>query len=329
MIAERLCELATQAKVVVIVDEHTGEICYPLIGGDDLDVFVVPIGEEAKQLEVVQFLWNSLMDFQYGRADYLVSLGGGAVSDLAGFVASTYMRGMHLVHIPTTLLGMIDASIGGKTAIDYYSVKNMVGTFYEPDEVWVSLEFLATLPSEELQSGLGELLKYELLIGEELCPPTLDIEFLDAEVIAQVIQYKLDVVADDFRDKGGRMVLNLGHTTAHGLEGLALSKGQPLKHGIAVVAGLVVALYISYKWHHMPETVLTSFARKVKQLLPKIYFDCDDYDAIWGYAVKDKKNVNRGELTMVLLESLGCPIVRQVKETQWREALDFYRDYMY
>lgn len=329
VVAEKLSVLTDHQKVAVLVDEHTFDHCYPIVGNDGVDLLLVPTGEEAKSLEVVQFLWESLINLGYGRSDYLVSLGGGAISDLAGFVASTYMRGMHLVHIPTTLLGMVDASIGGKTAIDYHSVKNLIGTFYEPEEVWVALDFLNSLPEIEIQSGLGEMVKYGLLIDKELFDLTLDIDQLSPDVIARVMQFKLDVVANDFRDRGGRAILNLGHTTAHGLEGWKLSRGEVLPHGIAVVAGLVVALYVSYKWFHLEESVLTSLARSAKASFPKVFFTCDDYDAIWDFAIKDKKNVVEGELSMVLLRAVGDPIIAQVTYEQWLEAMDFYRDFMH
>lgn len=328
-IAERVHDLASRHKVALLADDNTIEQCYPLIDDEQVDVLLVPIGEEAKSLEVVQFLWNSLADLGYTRYDYLITLGGGAVSDVGGFVASTYMRGIRLIHIPTTLLGMIDASIGGKTAIDYGGVKNLVGSFYEPNEVWVSLTFLETLPKQEVLSGEGELVKYGLLDGDELYQETLDLEVIAPDLIAKVIQYKLDVVAADLRDEGGRVVLNLGHSTAHSLEALKISRGEVLPHGIAVMAGLIVALYISYKWYGLEEQVLSKLIRVAKDRFPRVAFSCDDYEEMWQFALKDKKNSGGAELTMVLLSEVGCPMTEQVTRKQWEEALDFYRDFMF
>ena len=327
-VADRLRALAGRHKVALLADDNTIEQCYPLIEDEQVDVLLAPIGEEAKSLEVVQFLWNSLAELGYTRYDYLVTLGGGSLSDLGGFVASTYMRGIKLVHIPTTLLGMIDASIGGKTAIDYGGIKNLIGSFYEPNEVWISLPFLETLPRKELLCGEAELIKYGLLDSEELYQETLNLEEISPELIGKVVGYKLNLVAMDLRDEGGRVVLNLGHTTAHSLEALKILQGGLLPHGIAVMAGLIVALYISYKWYGLEEQVLSRLIRMAKEKFPRVLFSCDDYEEMWQLAMKDKKNTGDDQLTMVLLSGVGFPMTEQVSRAQWEEALDFYRDFM-
>ena len=238
------------------------------------------------------------------------------------------MRGIKLVHIPTTLLGMIDASIGGKTAIDYGGIKNLIGSFFEPNEVWISLSFLETLPEKEILCGEAELIKYGLLDSEELYQETLNLEEISPELIGKVVEYKLNLVATDLRDEGGRVVLNLGHTTAHSLEALKISRGEILPHGIAVMAGLIVALYISYKWYGLEEKVLSRLIRVAKEKFPRVAFSCDDYEEMWQLALKDKKNAGDELLTMVLLSGVGSPITDQVTRAQWEEALDFYRDFM-
>lgn len=328
-VAKRLRGLANDYRVGLLVDETTMELCYPLVGCDEIELLVVPEGEGCKTLEVAKSLWDSLLEMGYSRKDYLVTLGGGAVSDIGGFVASTYMRGMRLVHIPTTLLGMIDASIGGKTAIDFGGGKNIVGTYYTPDSVWVSLDFLDTLPQSEISSGLGELYKYGLLIGEECLHDILDLDEFTSTLIGRVMQYKLDTVSDDLYDKNGqRACLNLGHTSAHAFEALYFNRDTSIAHGHAVAAGIVVALYISYKWGTLDERILTTVARSVKRNFPTVFFTCDDYDKLWELALKDKKRVEDNYLTMILLKSIGNPISNSVSREQWEEALDFYRDFM-
>lgn len=327
-IAQRLAELASSHRVGLLVDETTMELCYPLIANEEADLLVVPEGEEGKSLEVVQYLWQSLLELGYTRQDYLVTLGGGAISDLGGFVASTYMRGVHLVHIPTTLLGMIDASVGGKTAINFGGAKNMVGTFYEAERVWVSLTFLETLPDKEIHSGMGELLKYGLLIDSDCLEEILGLEKLSPQLMGRVMQFKLDVVHEDLFDVGNRAQLNLGHTFAHAIEALALSREHAISHGTAVAAGIVVALYISYKWFGLDEKLLTTVSRAVKGQFLKFFFDCDDYEALWELALKDKKRVEDGILSMVLLRDVGRPFVEKIGREQWEEALDFYRDFI-
>lgn len=182
---------------------------------------------------------------------------------------------------------------------------------------------LETLPKQEVLSGEAELIKYGLLDGDELYQETLDLEVIAPDLIAKVIQYKLNVVAADLRDEGGRVVLNLGHTTAHSLEALKISRGEALPHGIAVMAGLIVALYISYKWYGLEEQVLSKLVRVAKDRFPRVAFSCDDYEEMWQLALKDKKNSGSEELTMVLLSEEGCPMTEQVTRKQWEEALDF------
>lgn len=255
-------------------------------------------------------------------------MGGGAITDLGGFVASTFMRGMNLIHIPTTLLAMVDASIGGKTGIDFGGLKNSVGTFYSPKKVWVSLAFLETLDRNNLLSGYGEILKYGLLIGKDyLCSINTE-EEITPLMLQTAIQYKIDVVTSDFEDMGERMHLNLGHTSAHALEALYISRGEFLPHGVAVSAGLVVALYLSYRRYGLEQGVLTSFARQVQSIMPVVYFTCDDYDDLWQLTLKDKKRLSSNELTMVLLHDIGQPFIHNVSRHDFFEALDFYRDFM-
>lgn len=311
---------------MVLTDVNTIRDCYPLIGNDALEVVELPDGEGCKSLEVANFLWETLSESGYGRQDYLVTLGGGSVSDVGAFVASTYMRGMRLVHVPTTLLGMIDAGIGGKTAINFGGIKNLVGTFYHPDAIWISIDFLPTLSDGQLMSGMGEMVKYGLLTDQKLLDEVLDMRELSTELIGKVVQYKLDVVAEDFTDKGVRAFLNLGHTSAHAFEALYMERGEELLHGVAVAAGLVVALYLSFRYHSMDESLLRQVAYHVRDRFPNVALTCDDYHKLWAFAQKDKKRVEHNVLAMVLLSDIGDPFMAPVDREHWEEALDFYRD---
>lgn len=324
-----LHQLTEGSKVAVLVDENTLEHCYPKIAREDLDLLCVPEGDECKDLEVAKHLWTTLQELEFRRSDYLVCLGGGAISDLGGFVASTYKRGMRLIHVPTTLLSMIDASIGGKTAINFGGEKNQVGTFYEAEEQWICTEFLETLPSDEMRSGWGELLKYGLLKGDSLLQRIMTQEELPVEVLAECIEYKLDIVAQDPLDMGVRRFLNLGHTAGHAFESLYFSKEKTLLHGIGVAAGIVIALYLSYRCLGLEEKILTSVARYAKEVFPKVVYTCEDYDTLWSFVMADKKIMGREGLTMVLLSSVGQPQVREgIGRSEWEEALDFYQDFM-
>lgn len=324
-----LQELANHCKVAILVDDQTIEHCYPKVASADVDLLCVPEGDECKDLEVVKHLWTTLQEMEYDRADYLVTMGGGAICDLGAFVASTFMRGMRLIHIPTTLLAMIDASIGGKTAINFGGKKNQVGTFYEAEEQWICTEFLDTLPSEEMRSGWGELIKYGLLIGDTFLNEVIKNEILPVEILAQCIEYKLNIVANDRLDFGIRRYLNLGHTAGHAFEALYFSRDKKLLHGEAVAAGIVIAMYISYKKMKLEEKALTSLARYIKGVFPKVGYSCSDYERLWNYAKADKKRQGKDGLTMVLLKSIGTPTVQEgITREEWEEALDFYQDFM-
>lgn len=324
-----LHQLTELSKVAVLVDENTLEHCYPLIASEDLDLLCVPEGDECKDIEVARHLWTTLQELGYRRSDYLLCLGGGAICDLGGFVASTYKRGMKLVHVPTTLLAMIDASIGGKTAINFGGEKNQVGTFYSAEKQWICTEFLETLPSDEMRSGWGELLKYGLLKGDALLHRIMTNEELPVEVLAECIEYKLDIVSKDPMDMGVRRFLNLGHTAGHAFESLYFTKEKQLLHGVGVAAGIVIALYLSYRCLGLNEKVLTSVARYIKEVFPKADYTCEDYDTLWSFVMADKKIMGQEGLTMVLLTSIGQPHVREgIERSEWEEALDFYQDFM-
>ncbi|MDN4754100.1 3-dehydroquinate synthase family protein [Porphyromonadaceae bacterium W3.11] len=324
-----LQQLTSEGKVALLVDEQTMELCYPKVGREDIDLLCVPQGDECKDIEVAQHLWSTLQDLQYDRHDCLVTLGGGAICDLGAFIASTYMRGMRLVHIPTTLLAMIDAAIGGKTAINFGGKKNQIGTFYEAEEQLICLDFLETLPPEEMRSGWGELLKYGLLQGPPLLSEITDNEVLPVEVISKCIEYKLNIVAEDPYDHGVRRYLNLGHTAGHAFEAMSFGEEKRLLHGEGVAAGIVIALYMSYKRLDLEEKTLTSVARYIKGIFPKVSLSCRKYDQLWQLAKGDKKISGKDGLTMVLLTAVGEPtVVEGISREEWDEALDFYQDFM-
>lgn len=324
-----LCSLSEERRVAVIVDDQTLEWCYPKVACENLDILCVPEGEDCKDIEVVGHLWHTLQESGYDRGDYIVTLGGGAICDLGGFVSSTYMRGMRLIHIPTTLLAMIDAAIGGKTAINFGGRKNQVGTFYEAEEQWVCLDFLETLPAEQMRSGWGELLKYGLLAGEPLLSKIINNETLPTEVLAKCMEYKINVVAGDPHDHGDRRHLNLGHTAGHVLEALYFARSESIPHGEGVAAGIVIALYISHKRIRLEESVLTATARYIKSIFPTARFTCKDYETMWDLARGDKKISGKDGLTMILLKAPGVPtVVEEITKEEWNEALDFYRDFM-
>jgi 3-dehydroquinate synthetase len=259
-----------------------------------LSTHLVPSGEAAKAPAVVERLWSEL---EIGRDGWIVGFGGGSTTDVAGFVAATHLRGVRWVAVPTTLVGMVDAAIGGKTGINTAEGKNLVGAFHFPQQVFVDPSFLATLPDEERQAGMAEVVKTGLLAGSELW------ELPEVEMIRACAAFKASVVlADPYEREGRRTILNLGHTFAHALEA---GSGYELRHGDAVALGLLAALRLSGRSTDVVEELLAPEPVRA------------DRDRAWQALLRDKK----GELNLVLLGDEGG-YLSPVPEADVRRALD-------
>lgn len=289
--------------------------------------------EKDKGLEQLLQIINFLDDNGAVRSSLVYAIGGGVVTDLVGFAASIYKRGVKLINVPTTLMAMLDASIGGKTAINYRNTKNQIGTFYPAKEIIVDTNFLGTLPYEELISGYGELLKYAILMGGDFYRRVLSIDMsrhITAEEWSPIIKtaslYKQKIVDEDLLDTGFRCKLNLGHTIAHAIEALAMSKNKRISHGHAVVIGLIVELYISRIVLGMDKEPLYNIVNKTRETYPLYTFDCSDYPIILQAMSKDKKNQDIG-INFVLVEKIGQVVLHTIKDHSIiTEGLDFYRD---
>ena len=289
---QREAELEVPAPAAVVADEHVLTLHRPPVEGS---VHPVPAGEHAKTQSVVDRLWAEL---EVGRDGTVVAFGGGSTSDLAGFVASTYLRGVEWVAVPTTLLGQVDAAIGGKTGIDTAEGKNLAGSFHFPRLVVLDSAYLATLPDAERRAGMAEVVKTGLLAGEEAWALPED------DMIRTCAAFKAGVVlSDPFERDGRRTILNLGHTFAHALE---TGSGYTVTHGEAVALGLLAALRLSG---------LSTDA--VEELLRPEPVAADP-DAAWAALKRDKK----GEGVFVLLEAPGRPVVTTVPDAEVRPALD-------
>jgi len=306
------------SKTFILVDENTaaciGEFSNQLVHLDaDFDVLEVPSGEESKSIEVVVQLWASLLEYGADRDALLINLGGGMICDLGAFVASTYKRGMSYVQVPTSLLAMVDASIGGKTGINFQGLKNQIGTFSQPDAVVIATEFLSSLPEREWISGHGEMIKHSLLNGSNW-PAILQ---LDASMnmeqeIRRSVQIKSDVVSADFKERGYRKVLNLGHTFGHAWESLMLEKGTPIPHGMAVVQGLHLALALSQQ---------EQLQRELSDKYPWEFVDEEDFKPLWANQLADKKNHSQS-VQFVLLDRLGQPTIdNPVDIKRWMDCM--------
>jgi shikimate kinase/3-dehydroquinate synthase len=277
---------------VVVADERVLAL-HPF--EEDARIIELPPGERAKTLQIVERLWREL---DVGREGSLVAIGGGSTTDVAGFAAATYKRGVEWTAIPTTLTGMVDAAIGGKTGIDTAEGKNRVGAFHFPRLVYIQPRYLETLPAEERRAGMAEVVKTGLLAGHEVW------SLPEEEMIRACASFKAGVVVSDpYEREGRRTILNLGHTFAHALEA---GSGYRVRHGDAVALGLLAALRLSGQPTDVAEEVLSP--ERVEA----------DPDAAWAALKRDKK----GEGVFVLLEEPGRPIVTTVPDSDARAALD-------
>ena len=316
---------------IVLCDANTARHCLPL-SGLSVPTIIIPAGEDHKTLETVQFIWHEMNRLQMTRESVLLNLGGGVVCDMGGFAAATFKRGVHFVNMPTTLLAMVDAAQGGKTGCNFDGLKNQIGVFAQPDEVVINTAFLQTLPAEELLAGAAEMLKHGLLKGKAEWADVLNFDWQapDFAALAPMIERSVGIkqhfVDIDPHDHGLRKALNLGHTFAHAFEELALHKGYTLRHGAAVAAGLVCALYASVVKLHFPVEQLRQTAAWVHQHFSPLNITCDDYPALLEYMQADKKNAD-GKICFTLLRTIGDPQVnQQLTEEDIKESLDFLRE---
>lgn len=328
--------------VFVIVDVNTAAFVLPMLTAQSAAVqratiIKIKSGEMFKTIETAQTVWKALADADATRSDVVINVGGGLVSDLGGFAAATFKRGMRFINVPTTLLGAVDASVGGKTGVNFNGLKNQIGAFAEPYASVISTCFFVTLPQQELLSGYAEMLKHALLDSDEMLAkllnysvvyPTFDPERL-LTLLQENVAVKQRVVATDLRESGPRMALNLGHTVGHALESLAMKRRSPIAHGFAVAQGCVVALVLSHMKLSFPTDKLHTFADYVRDNYTAFEFDCDDYPLLLEYMKNDKKNSEAGTFNFTLLEDVGRPQVRvAVTPDEVKNALDIYRDLM-
>lgn len=318
--------VANASKVFILTDENVAPFWLPeteyWLGCENAVEIVIKPGEKHKTLQTVQRIWKTLMRHHADRNALLVNLGGGVITDLGGFAASTYMRGIKFINIPTTLLGMVDAAIGGKTGIDFGGGKNQIGTFAAAEEVIIDPVYLETLDTRKIRSGLAEMLKYGFIADPELL-------HADAEnnvpYIKRCGEIKREIVKKDPTEKGLRKILNFGHTLGHAIESHCLTTDYPLLHGEAVALGMAAALWISVKQCDLDASVLKNFENKLPMLLPEcpIRLSEADIEPITDYLAFDKKN--KGEKPQfVLLEAVGKPVWDVEVEAGWVvEALSY------
>ena len=292
-------------------------------------------GEECKTTESLGLLWTWLGEEGATRRSALVLIGGGALLDLGGLAASTYMRGITTVYVPTTLLAMVDASVGGKTAIDFLGIKNLIGSFHPAHEVIVDIDFLRTLPLEELLSGYGEVVKHATLMGgeawREVCRIGDPVGLMDDEwqaLIEKSIAYKASVVEADPTERGLRRILNIGHTVGHALEAYSHQNEfrRTLPHGEAVVFGLLIESYITMCQRGTSKEYIRQLMTLARELYSPFFYTCKDYPELLRLMRHDKKN-SAGAITLMgVIEPGNIEAVEVADEGVIKEGLDFLRE---
>lgn len=307
--------LATEkySKIFILVDENTHEHCLPILLGNlettlEFEIIEIEAGEDLKTIETATHLWEILAEFQADRKAILLNLGGGVVTDLGGFVASTYKRGIHFVNIPTTLLGMCDASIGGKTGIDHGFLKNVIGTFAEPKQIFIYPPFLKTLPFPELRSGFAEMLKHGLIADKKHWNDLISIKNLTPDSVFPFINtsmmIKEKVVKEDFTEQNIRKILNFGHTIGHAVESLFLQEGNAIPHGEAVAMGMICETHLSVLNGLMEDETGTAIVEEIRKFYPYLSIQNFKTQDILEIIKNDKKNAGE-TINFSLLKEVG------------------------
>lgn len=344
---QREIEACRPDRLFVLTDENTQAQCWPMISRfpcmATATAVTIPSGDENKTLESLSQVWSALQKGGATRHSLLVNLGGGMLTDLGGFAASTFKRGMRFINIPTTLLAMVDASVGGKTGVNFGGLKNEIGVFSEAQAVIIDTDFLCTLDHENLLSGYAEMLKHGLLDTTEhwaqllkspFTPLSLPLHSSFAPLLQRSIAVKERVVEADPHEKGMRKALNLGHTFGHAFESMALNPPpsithhpSPILHGYAVAYGLICELYLSTVKCGFPIEKMRQTVQYIREnYAADLHFTCDDYPELLHLMQHDKKNV-AGTINFTLLADIGdIRLDQTATEAEIREALDFLRE---
>lgn len=323
------------SNIFILVDENTHTFCLPILlenleTENAIEIIEIEAGEINKTIDTCVGVWNTLSDFNGDRKSLLINVGGGVITDLGGFVASTFKRGIAYINIPTTLLAMVDASVGGKTGVDLGTLKNQIGVVSTPNLVLVDTQYLKTLPQNQLRSGLAEMLKHGLISDELYWNKFKDLSVFsfDAidELIYESILIKKKVVDMDPFEANLRKTLNFGHTLGHAIESYFLSNPNKtdLLHGEAIAIGMVLASYISTKLVGLSIQTTNDIKAVFNNYYGVITFEESDYDPIIELLKYDKKN-DHGNINFVLLEAIGKPKIDCIVEEKIiLDAFKFY-----
>ena len=322
-------------RIFVLVDETTNKLCWALVKDylclKDAQTIIIGATDRRKNLDTLVHVWESLQQGKATRHSLLINLGGGMVTDLGGFAASTYKRGINFINVPTTLLAMVDASVGGKTGINFGGLKNEIGVFNDAEFVLLDTNWLRTLDEENIRSGYAEMLKHGLIADDTMWAELINFNLAQpnlrqlASMLDKSVRIKERIVAEDPHEKGIRKALNLGHTFGHAFESWAM-KRQPVLHGYAVAFGLIAELYLATTRTDFPTERMHQTVNFIRAYYGSLPITCNDYPELIELMHHDKKN--RGnEINVTLLGGIGdIRIDQTITEEDIKEALDFFRE---
>lgn len=320
--------IASHTKVFLLLDENSNRFCLQQFDAlgliTDYIKIVISAGEQHKNMDTVQYIWSQLVENQADRNSLLINIGGGMVTDIGGFAASCYQRGIDFINIPTTLLGMIDASVGGKTGIDFHGLKNQIGVFSQPSAVVILFEFLETLPHRELLSGLAEIIKYGFIFDKEF----LGANPINPTWIKKSIKAKNDITSKDPSETGLRKILNFGHTIGHALETYLIDTLENITHGEGVALGMLSALFLSEKYCGLNHEITLHYKDLYRQNFKRIDLNGIPIETLLEIMRHDKKNQG-GDIRFVLIEDYGKPVYDVVvKSEDIKDSITYLIDYL-
>jgi 3-dehydroquinate synthase len=314
------------SNIFILVDTNTNEKCLLrflsfLATDKNIEIIEIEDGESEKNITTCVEIWSILTDLGADRKSVLINLGGGVITDIGGFVASTYKRGIDFINIPTTLLAMVDASVGGKNGVDLGNLKNQIGVINVPKMVLVDTEYLNTLPQNEMRSGLAEMLKHGLIHDKEYWLKFKDLsqsDFADFDtLIHRSIEIKNEIVMQDPTENGIRKALNFGHTLGHAIESYFLENNakKTLLHGEAIAIGMIMESFISYHKKLISEIEFLEIKKILKSVFETVIFEENDLQPILDLLIHDKKN-EHGKIQFALLNGIGKIKINQEVENE-------------
>ncbi len=325
-----LLEGVEYSQLGVITDSNTVRECYPLIKKalpQDHSLYSFPAGEIHKNLETCSRIWGWMTEAGFDRKAIVINLGGGVTGDMGGFCASTYKRGIRFIHVPTTLLSQVDASVGGKLGVDFNGFKNHIGVFTDPLAVVISEKFLKTLPQPELRSGYAEVIKHGLIRDPEYFQ-SLQVDHWEQQDWGKIIEHsvsiKKEVIEKDPKESGVRKILNFGHTIGHAFESFYLDSERHLLHGEAIAIGMICEAYLSKRKLNLTENEFSIITNSLEKIYGKIEVPKADVPKIIKLCSQDKKNEG-STLNFSLLKKIGaCDYNVVVSKEEIEEAIDYY-----